>query len=216
MMRVFMAPLEWCNMLKAIVNDFSENTYIIHNQTEAYIIDPGSNYPTMKAYLEDNQLTLKGALLSHGHYDHISGLNDLLRSYDVPIYIHESERDFLYDPNLNLSTFMEKRFKLGDKHHVRTLKGGENLSLGHTKIHILNTPGHTRGGLSFRYKNKLFSGDLLFKETIGRTDLPTGDQKVLIESVKTLLKTYPPNTVVYPGHGHFTTLAHEKAYNPFL
>ncbi len=203
-------------MLKAIVNDFSENTYIIHNESEAYIIDPGSNYAAMVAYLDEHNLTLKAALLSHGHYDHISGLNDLLRRFDVPIYIHESERDFLYDPSLNLSMFMEKRFKVNDKHHIHTLNEGDTLYLGDEKIFIHHTPGHTRGGVTFFYDNKLFSGDLLFKETIGRTDLPTGDQATLVKSVKRLMKDYPLNTVVYPGHGHFTTLAHEKAQNPFL
>ncbi len=203
-------------MVEAIMNDFAENTYIIHNTKTAFIIDPGSNYPAMKTFLENQALALKGVLLTHGHYDHIKGLNDLLDAYDVPVYIHESERDFLFDPNLNLSTYMERRFKVYDKHHVITIDEGDTFDIGGEPITVYHTPGHTRGGLSFKYKDYLFTGDALFKETIGRTDLPTGDQTTLIQTCERLMQMFDTNTVVYPGHGHLTTLAHEKLHNPFL
>ena len=203
-------------MVKALMNNFSENTYIIHSDSEAFIIDPGSNYKAMKDYLKEKGLTLKGALLTHGHYDHISGINRLLKEFDAPIYIHESERDFLFDPNLNLSVFMESRFKVKDKHHVETIDEGDTFSLGGETITVYHTPGHTRGGLTFHYKHYLFTGDALFRENVGRTDLPTGDQSVLIDSCNRLVASFDPNTLVDPGHGQFTTLAHERANNPFL
>jgi len=203
-------------MVKAFINAFSENTYIIHNNQEAYVIDPGSNYKAMKQYINAESLNVKGVLLTHGHYDHISGLNKLLAEFEAPIYIHESERDFLFDPNLNLSVFMESRFKVKEKHAVQTLSEGDTLTIGDESVYVYHTPGHTRGGLSFKYKHYLFTGDALFRENIGRTDLPTGDQEELIATCQRLIDLFEPNTLVYPGHGPFTTLVHEAQNNPFL
>lgn len=203
-------------MFKAIKNDFAENCYIIAEGKKAFVIDPGSNYNEMKAFLEHNRLTLEAVLLTHGHYDHICGLNNLLETYDAPIYIHKVERDFLFDPNLNLSSFMSSRFKVKDKHRIHTFDEVMDFTLGDETIKVIHTPGHTRGSVSFHYKSMLFSGDCLFKETIGRTDLPTGNQAVLIETVQSLYAQFDPNTVVYPGHGPFTTLAHEMHHNAFV
>ncbi|MFU8786884.1 MAG: MBL fold metallo-hydrolase [Candidatus Izemoplasmataceae bacterium] len=203
-------------MVKAIINDFAENCYIIHENNEAYIIDPGSNYQEMKRILTEENLTLKAVLLTHGHYDHIGGLNHLLEDFDAPIYIHTLERDFLFDPNLNLSTYMSDRFKISSKHKVHTFDEVESFKLGEDHITVHHTPGHTRGSVSFHYKNLLFSGDCLFRETIGRTDLPTGDPDTIIETVNNLVKVFEPNTLVYPGHGHFTTIAHEMNFNPYI
>ncbi len=203
-------------MVKAIINEFAENTYILSENKQAYIIDPGSNYQAMHDYIEEHNLEVLGVLLTHGHYDHICGLNDLLEAFDAPIYIHELERDFLFDPSLNLSNFMASRFKIKDKHRVQAIDDTHSFNLGDDVITVIVTPGHTRGGLSFYYKAMLFTGDALFKENIGRTDLPTGDQTVLEASIKKIYATFPDNTVVYPGHGPFTTLAHEKNFNPFI
>ena len=203
-------------MVKAIFNEFAENTYILSKNKQAYIIDPGSNYDAMHEYIEEEGLTVLGVLLTHGHYDHICGLNDLLKAFDAPIYIHESERDFLFDPSLNLSQFMATRFKVHDKHRIKTVDDEMVFTLDDEKIHVYLTPGHTRGGLSYYYRNMLFTGDCLFKENIGRSDLPTGNQAVLEESIKLIYDTFPDNTLVYPGHGPFTTIAHEKHNNPFV
>lgn len=203
-------------MLKAILNQFSENCYILHDDTRAFIIDPGSNYGTMKSYLNDKGLILDSVLLTHGHYDHISGLNDLLDAFTAPIYIHQNERDFLFDPNLNLSSSMQDAFKVKSKHRIKTFDQNTNLLLDNKPIDVIETPGHTRGSVSFYYDGMLFSGDCLFKQGIGRTDLPTGDQKTIERTIMGLYKTFDDNTVVYPGHGTFTTIAHEKAYNPFI
>ena len=203
-------------MVKAIFNEFAENTYILSENNQAYIIDPGSNYQAMHEYIEEEKLEILGVLLTHGHYDHICGLNDLLEAFDAPIYIHELERDFLFDPSLNLSNLMASRFKIKDKHRVHSIDEPHSFSLGVETIKVYATPGHTRGGLSFYYKGMLFSGDALFKENIGRTDLPTGDQHILEQSILKIYETFSDNTLVYPGHGPFTTIAHEKNFNPFV
>jgi len=203
-------------MVKAIVNDFAENCYIIANNQDAYVIDPGSNYQAMKDYIEKEALTLKGVLLTHGHYDHISGINDLLEHFDATIYIYKKERDFLFDPNLNLSSQMDKTFRVKEKHRVESIDETKVFKIGDETIKVIKSPGHTRGGICFHYKNYLFTGDSLFRETIGRTDLPTADHDTLIESIKTILNTFDENTICYPGHGHFTTIAHERIYNPYF
>lgn len=203
-------------MVKAIVNDFAENCYIIAANNEAYVIDPGSNYQAMKKVIEKEQLTLKGVLLTHGHYDHISGINDLLEHFDATIYVHRKERDFLFDHNLNLSGQMDKIFRVKDKHRIESIDETKTFSLGNDMIKVVFTPGHTRGGVTFHYQNYLFTGDALFRESIGRTDLPTASENDLLKSIHTLLNTFDDNTICYPGHGHFTTIAHEKMHNPYI
>lgn len=109
-----------------------------------------------------------------------------------------------------------KRFILKNKELVTTISGNDKIKLGHETIKIIETPGHTRGGVCFHYKNYLFSGDTLFKGSIGRTDLPTSNKTALERSVNMLVSKIRDNTIVYPGHGHFTTIANEKIDNPFV
>ncbi len=203
-------------MVKAIINDFAENCYIVYNDRHAYIIDPGSNTESVERFIESEALTVLGILLTHGHYDHISGVNRMVETYGVDVFVHAFDRDFLFDPNLNLSSQMDQIFRIESKHHVKTIVHGATFSLGTEVIQAYHTPGHSRGGLSFHYQNMVFSGDALFKETIGRTDLPTGNHDQLIETIIQMVDMFDDNTVVYPGHGPVTTIAHEKTHNPFI
>lgn len=203
-------------MVKAILNDFTENTYIINEKRECFIIDPGTNFEEIVKYIEGKEFTVLGVLLTHGHFDHIFSLNDLVKKYQAPVYIHKNERDFLFDSNLNLSSMTYKRFVLKDKEIVSTVTGSDKIKLGHDSIKIIETPGHTRGGVCYHYKNYLFSGDTLFKGSVGRTDLPTSNKTALERSVNMLVSKLRDNTVVYPGHGHFTTILSEKLDNPFI
>ena len=203
-------------MIKAILNDFAENTYIINEKDEAYIIDPGTNYPEIKEYIDKKKFKLLGILLTHGHFDHIIAVNDFVRDYDTNIYIHELERDFLFDPNLNLSGLTYKRFIVKDKSKVITFNENDKLKIGNEAIRIILTPGHTRGSVCYKYKNFLFSGDTLFKGGIGRTDLPTSNTLDIQKSLKNIIRICSDNTIVYPGHGHFTTILNEKYENPFM
>lgn len=206
-------------MVEAVFNNFAENSYILYSEKEAYIIDPGSNYERTISIIDELGLTIKGAILTHGHFDHISGLNKLLDKYEVPVYIHEYDRDFLFDPGLNLSIQMagsQSRFKLKEKHAVRTLTEDDRLKLGNDELRVTHSPGHTRGCIIIHYKNVVFTGDTLFREAVGRTDLPTGNAHALAESVKRIVQEVDMNTVLYPGHGPRTTLAHEIMHNPVL
>ncbi len=203
-------------MLKMILNEFAENSYILTEGSTTYVIDPGSNTAAMMDYLKTHQLAPKAILLTHGHFDHIQGVNTLIHSYRVPVYIHPDERDFLFDPNLNLSALMREPYRVFKKDFVQTYASNQTFPLGDTHLKVIHTPGHTRGSVSFAYDDVLFSGDALFKENIGRTDLPTGDYATLIETIKALTQTHADNTLVYPGHGPMTTIVHEKHHNPYL
>lgn len=203
-------------MLKTILNEYAENSYILTQDDVTFVIDPGSNTEEMLKYLEKQSLTPRAILLTHGHFDHIQGVNDLMSRYHVPVYIHPEERDFLFDPNLNLSTLMREPYRVFQKDLVKVYEDDHTFKLGPYELKVWHTPGHTRGSVSFSLDSMLFSGDALFKETIGRTDLPTGDQATLLETVKKLVEIFPDNTLVYPGHGPMTTIVHEKHHNPYV
>lgn len=203
-------------MVKVILNDFTENTYIINEKAEAYIIDPGTNFNEITQYIAEKNIQVLGILLTHGHFDHLYSVNELVTKYDCNVYIHENERDFLFDPNLNLSSMTQKRFVLQKKHKVIIFNDKFKFKLGYENIQVFDTPGHTRGGVCYYYKNYLFSGDTLFKGSVGRTDLPTSSRSDLEKSVNMLAKKFKDNTIVYPGHGHFTTILSEKHDNPFI
>ena len=203
-------------MIKAIINDFAENTYIINEKAEAYIIDPGTNYEKIKEYLDKKKFNIKGILLTHGHFDHIIAVNDIINDYATKVFIHEKERNFLFDPTLNLSGLTYDKFTVLNKSAVSTFTENDVFRIGQEKIKVIYTPGHTRGSVCYKYKNFLFSGDTLFKGTIGRTDLPTSNTIDIQKSIKNIVKICSDNTVVYPGHGSFTTILNEKYDNPFI
>ena len=203
-------------MIKEIVNDFTENCYIVNEKEAAYVIDPGTNYDEIKDYITTKKLTVKAVLLTHGHFDHIYALNKFLDDFDVDVYIYENERDFLFDPNLNLSSSTYHKFVLNKKSNVKTFKDNDKFKLMYNDITVLHTPGHTRGSSCFLYKNVCFSGDTLFKGAIGRYDLPTSNKADITRSLKLLSKKLRDNTIIYPGHGAFTTLINEKYDNPYL
>ena len=163
-------------MVKAIVNYYTENTYIINEQQDALIIDPGAHVDDIKAYIDQEQLTVKGILLTHGHFDHLYSINEVYDEYQCPVYIFHKERDFLFDPNLNLSSTITKQITFRKKQAIIPLDETDTIALGKQTIRLIHTPGHTRGGVCYQYRRFLFSGDTLFKGTVGRTDLPTSSR----------------------------------------
>jgi glyoxylase-like metal-dependent hydrolase (beta-lactamase superfamily II) len=203
-------------MIHSFINEFSENTYIISSDKDALIVDPGASLNQIQNYVDKNNLNVVGVLLTHGHFDHILFLNEVVKLYDPVVYIHESERDFLFDPNLNLSSTMKRRIRMNQKENIKTITHGDKITINNETIYAHHTPGHTRGGICYQYQNFLFSGDTLFKGTIGRTDLPTSSMKEMKESIKYIIHTFHDNTIVYPGHGHFTTIVNEKYENPYI
>ena len=199
------------------VFELAANSYLlIDSNNNCVIVDPGKEDNRVMDYINNNSLTLKAILLTHGHFDHIAGIKYLLKYFPVPIYIHTDERDFLKNPKLNCSN----RFSRKDiviENDVVTLKDGEVLKILNEDIKVIHTPFHTRGSVCFylEKENALISGDTLFFMSIGRTDFPTACPE-LIDSSLAKLMSLKDETKVYPGHGEETTIGFERKQNPFV
>jgi len=189
------------------------NCYLIQSEKAAVVIDPGFVSQGVLEFLKENGEKERAILLTHAHFDHISGVPDLKDNTEVLVYAGMDERENLLDPQVNLT----ERFhaKTRGFNADRYVADGEILKVGDLEFKVFHTPGHTTGGVSYLMDGKLFSGDTLFYESVGRTDFPGGDFAVLENSIKRLY-TLPDDTVVFPGHGESTTIGHEKKYNPFV
>ena len=196
----------------------STNSYVVTNTDtkECVIIDIGSYSEVMENYIKDNGYSLKGILLTHGHFDHIMGLDGMINNHDVPVYIYEDEADMLKDPSVNASTYFGLNYAFGGK--VNGLRDNEVLTIAGLNFKVIHTPGHTKGGCCYFEENEkvLFSGDTLFQRSVGRSDLPTGSGSELVRSLRDKLFILPDETKVYPGHMDTTTIEYEKKYNPFV
>jgi len=186
------------------------NTYIlIDEHKNCLIIDPSKDYDGFVSYIKKNELNLKGILLTHGHVDHIRGVNRIIKEMDVPIYVSYEDEDKLHDTYLNVSILLNENVLINKA--GETIKDNDVLHLLDEDIYVIATPYHTSGSICFYLKdsNILFSGDSLFKGGFGRSDLPTGNSKDAYSSIKKIL-SYPSSCKVYPGHGGITTIEKEK------
>ena len=193
------------------------NCYIISNPVtkEAIVVDPGDHAHKIADFLKEQELTCLGILLTHGHFDHILAVSELSDLTGAKVYAHEAEMVLLQDPKLNASSHIRAECSLTPD---VLLKDGQELSLAGFSIKVIHTPGHTGGGVCYYFPDyqELFSGDTLFLEDIGRSDLPTGNGRLLVESIRTKLMTLEDEVKVHPGHGESTTIGHEKVYNFYL
>jgi glyoxylase-like metal-dependent hydrolase (beta-lactamase superfamily II) len=193
------------------------NCYIASNEEtkEAIVIDPADHAHRIEQYLKENDLVCKGILLTHGHFDHIMAASELAVSAHTEIYAHEAEAALLADPNMNASSQIRRECALiaGTQ-----LKDNEIIYLAGFKIRVIHSPGHTAGSVCYYFSEHgiLFSGDTLFQESVGRTDLPTGNGKILIESIRNKLMLLEDQVKVYPGHGAATTIGYERDNNIYI
>lgn len=202
-------------------NPFSENTYIVFNDTKnAFIIDPGnfsdSETAMLEKFIHDQDLKVRNILLTHAHIDHVLGLQKAYDLYKVPVLLHELEKEML-DRNpmdANRFGFFFKPFE-GE---MEFISENEILKLDNDEFKILHVPGHSPGHIALHNETQKFiiSGDVLFEGSIGRTDLYKGNHEQLIESIKTKLFVLDEETKVYNGHGNPTTVGFEKNHNPFF
>ena len=204
-------------------NPFQENTYVVWDEAsmEAAIVDCGALFPQeeerIEVFVSDNNLKVKYILNTHLHLDHCFGNAWAAERYGVLPMAHEDDETLL-------ARMGEQARMFGLPFEVRTeklggyLKDGDVLMLGEHRVEVIHTPGHSRGGLCFYIPSAgwLISGDSLFEGSIGRTDLEGGEYATLIKSITERLMTLPEDTVVYPGHGPYTTIGDEKRSNPFL
>lgn len=195
----------------------SANCYFVYYEgsKECLIVDaPGETERIVKG-LEDLELTPTAVLLTHSHFDHIGAAEALREIYNIPVYCHEAEEEMLTEPRLNLTVLVGTGYGIKPD---RTFADGEKVSIAGFDFAVIHTPGHTQGGACYYFEKdkRLFSGDTLFCETVGRTDLPTGSGRTLIASIKEKLLVLPDDTIVYPGHNEYTTIGHEKKYNEFV
>ena len=196
-------------------DDLFANTYIlIDKNNNCVVIDPSKDNDGISNYIKKNQLSLKGVLLTHGHFDHIRGVKRLIDEFNVPFYIGFEEVAFLTDTYLNCSMMMSNPYIINDE--PITISDNEILHLLDEEILCIHTPFHTIGSYCFYLKNSefLFSGDFIFKGSIGRWDLPTGNHKYIKSSLSKIF-ALPDEVKIYPGHGNSTTVLIEKSDNPF-
>lgn len=195
-------------------NRYGTNTYIIacEKSSLATVIDPTGDINEIVYYLKNNNLEIKYILLTHGHFDHIGLVIDLKEYSKSLICIHEKDNNMLQDSHLNLSVQFNNPIQI---HSDIQLIDDQELILGKLKLKIIHTPGHTPGSICILTEDYLFSGDTIFKGTIGRTDLPGGNYDAMINSIK-MISGLDKNLIVYPGHGESTTLEAEFINNPYF
>ncbi|MDR3355179.1 MAG: MBL fold metallo-hydrolase [Synergistaceae bacterium] len=193
------------------------NCYVVSGRSgDAVVADPGGPTDEVKAYLREKGLKLRMVLLTHGHGDHIFGVGEIRDLASDGVAIHDEDAGCLTSADINLSGDMGRPVAFGSAN--RLLEDGDLISLGSLNIRVIHTPGHTRGGCCFYVTEGsealLLSGDTLFARSIGRSDLPGGDEGVLIESLRKL-SGFADYLAVFPGHGPWTTIGDEKRLNPF-
>ena len=200
---------------KLILSMCGTNCYIIYNKQskEGIIIDPAASPATIDSAVKELSITIKAIFLTHGHFDHIGGADELKKLYGVDVYAHEEEIELAKNGMLNLSS----AFGTGDSVSVDIgLKDGEAIQMCGFKITVIHTPGHTEGSCCYLVddgtKLRLFSGDTLFYQSHGRTDFPTGSERKIYDSIIDKLLILDGAIEVYPGHGETTTIEDEKKW----
>ena len=203
-----------------ILGAYQTNCYILRKspaEKDCLIIDTGLEVGELIDFLGEHKLNPVAILLTHGHVDHTKGITELRKSFpNIKVYVHKSDAKMLTETTDNLSSWTEKPFSTEPADF--SLEEANTIELAGIKLEVIHTPGHTPGGTCLYSTDEgiVFSGDTLFADSVGRTDMPGGSMGQLIKSIKEKLLTLPDETVVHPGHGPSTTIARQKAHNPFL
>lgn len=191
------------------------NVYVVSKDGEGVVIDCGCPPELLLDYAKGYNINIRHVILTHGHFDHIYYIDKFRQMADVQVHIHQNDSECLSDPQKNgLAHFPVQGFSTffpADN----ILTDGDEINVSNLTFKIIHTPGHTKGGICILVEDALFSGDTLFKLSVGRTDFPGGSLDELMMSIKEKLYSLPNDTTVYPGHGDITTIAFEKTHNPF-
>ncbi len=198
------------------VNLAGINSYLLYKEKNLVIIDPGFNAQAILDFIIENDLKLEHVFLTHGHFDHIKGVETLAKHHDFSVYIGEEDKPLLDCHEKNYAKAFGSGFKTPGNVNVLPIKDGENIKLFDESFAILSTPGHTKGSICIKHNQSLFTGDTLFYDSVGRTDLYSGNMSDLKGSLNKLLKTTSNQTMIYPGHGGYGKLKTIKEINPYL
>ncbi len=204
-------------MAQLQVGPFAENCYIVRQAgaAEAVVVDPGWDATAIRLELARKAARCTGILITHGDVDHIGAVADLAEGTGAPVHMAEDERERLERIN-DLWGAGQLGVTLRPYTPDVLLQGDETLALAGISFETLRVPGHTAGHLAFGAEDAVFSGDVLFAGSVGRTDRPGSSWEALLDSIRSLVERFPPETVVYPGHGPPTTIGREVETNPFL
>ena len=197
-------------IIKAIpAGIYDANCYIVMDEKtkDAVVLDPGGDGEMLERAIKDMKANVKSILLTHGHMDHVGGVEYLSDKLNVPFYISKIDEEYMEKDNYVFGSIRNANGYLED---------GNALSFGSLNIKVIATPGHTKGGLCFLIEDKLFTGDTLFRGSIGRTDFIGGSFPEIIDSIKTKLLPLGDEIEVYPGHGPKSSIGYEKGYNMYL
>jgi hydroxyacylglutathione hydrolase len=197
------------------VGELEVNCVIVKCQRTGLIaiFDPGDESNKIKDVISRIGGKPEIILNTHCHYDHIGAVENIRNEYGIKYFVHELEKEYSTDPEINYSSVSNKRISIEPD---GTFKDGDIIKVGDLKIRVIHTPGHTYGGCCFYFDNILIAGDTLFAGSVGRADLYGGDENILVASIKNKLMTLDDDTIVIPGHGRPTSIREEKRFNPFL
>lgn len=196
------------------LSEFATNSYIVESDNKnAVLIDAPANPDYILSQLNENGLALKKILLTHGHVDHIGAVADLAEKTECEVYIHSADLPKLNDAELNLSNYLGIPFT--GYNGANAIENGDKITQDELVFEVMATPGHTSGSVCYLCGDVMFAGDMLFYRSIGRTDMIDGDYTKMSESLKKL-RELDFDYTVYSGHGASTSLADEKAYNPYM
>lgn len=199
-----------------VVGSVGTNCYIVHKKDSehCFVVDPGDSGDKIANYIRDQKMILDHILLTHGHFDHIQGVRDLKNAIRCEICALDIEKELLSDARMNVSAMTGRPEELGADIWLRD---GQQFESAGIAMKVIHTPGHTKGSCCYFLEEQkvLFSGDTLFMESVGRADLPTGNEKDLMQSVREKVLTLPGETKVFSGHGPATSIEYEQANNPY-
>lgn len=205
------------NIETFVLGPVSTNAYLLSDPEtkKGIIIDPGMNPKSLIRKIAD--LDIEAILLTHAHFDHIGGVDEIRKLKNCPVYLHDLEADWLTNPKKNGSArWPELGVLIETEPAEYALDEGQTLEFLGIQLKVFHTPGHSPGSVSFLYDKHLFGGDVLFKLSVGRTDLPGGDSNELLDSIQDKLFLLDDDVVVYPGHGGKTTIGFERENNPYV